>query len=181
MKLISTKSGKPLVLIAAILTVLLVAVGGTLAWLQVNSGEKINTFQMAAIKGTVHETFDGSAKKDVYVQNDSNIDVYVRVALVPTWQDTDGNVLPETASADNLSFHLGSGWFQGSDGFYYYQSKVAPNSQTGNLADVITPTGGPSGAEMNLQVLSEVIQAEPADAVQNAWSVTAGTDGTIRK
>ncbi|MGE4548346.1 MAG: hypothetical protein AB7C89_02210 [Intestinibacillus sp.] len=183
MKFTNRKFGKPLVLIVAMIMVAAAAVGGTMAWLQVSTGAQDNTFQNATITGTIVEDFSsgGSVKRNVKVQNTSNIDVYVRVALVPTWQDADGNVLPQTASASNLSFTLGANWFKGSDGYYYYKNAVAPNVGTGNLADSIEPTGGPAGAKMNLQVLSEVIQANPADAAQEAWGVTVNTDGTISK
>lgn len=182
MKFNNQKFGKPLVLIVAMIMVAAAAVSGTLAWLQVSTGAQENTFQKATITGTIVEEFNNGdgIKHHVKVQNTSNIDVFVRVALVPTWQDANGSVLPETASvANNLSFTLGADWFRGSDGYYYYTDRVAPNTSTGNLADSITPTGGSAGAKMNLQILSEVIQADPADAVHEAWGMTVGTNGTI--
>ncbi|WP_087064822.1 hypothetical protein [Intestinibacillus massiliensis] len=172
------KFTKPLLLIVAMATVAAVAVGGTVAWLQIGTDAAENAFVPGEVTGEIHETFNGSTKSNVYVENKSNIPVYVRVALVPTWVDKDGNILPQSASEANLNFALGSGWFK-SDGYYYHKSVVAANGQTANLADKITVTGAPDGAHMDLQILSEVIQADPADAVKEAWGVTPGADGTL--
>ena len=178
MKFTNKKFGKPLVLIASMMLVAAVAVVGTIAWLQASTTRIDDTFRSAAVTGTVYEDFNGSSKQNVRVKNESNIDVYVRVSLVPTWQDVSGNILPDTASVEhNLNFTLGTDWFRSGD-YYYYTGRVAPDAFTNNLADTIYSL--PQGAAcMNLQVLSEVIQADPADAVQEAWGVTVNTDGTI--
>lgn len=172
------RKSKPLVLIVAMALVATMAIGGTMAWFQVNSEKLTNTFTPGEVGGEIIEEFDGNVKSNVAVKNTGNVEAYVRVALIPTWQDENGNILPETASIDNLSFTLGKGWFA-QDGYYYYKNKVAAGATTANLADKITVTGAPEGAHMNLQILTEVIQANPADAVTQAWGITPGTDGTL--
>lgn len=172
------RKSKPLVLIVAMALVATMAIGGTMAWFQVNSDKLTNAFTPGEVGGEVVEDFDGNVKRNVAVKNTGNVEAYVRVALVPTWEDADGNILPETASIENLSFTLGSGWFV-QEGFYYYRNKVAAGETTANLADQITVIGAPEGARMNLQILTEVIQANPADAVTESWGITPNSDGTL--
>lgn len=172
------RKSKPLVLIVAMALVATMAIGGTMAWFQVNSDKLTNAFTPGEVGGEVIEDFDGNVKRNVAVKNTGNVEAYVRVALVPTWEDADGNILPETASIENLSFTLGSGWFA-RGGFYYYTNKVAAGAITANLADQITVIGAPEGAHMNLQILTEVIQANPADAVTESWGITPNSDGTL--
>lgn len=174
------RKSKPLVLIVAMALVATMAIGGTMAWFQVNSDKLTNAFTPGEVGGEVVEDFTpgGGVKSNVAVKNTGNVEAYVRVALVPTWQDESGNILPETASIENLSFTPGSGWFV-KDGFYYYKNKVAASATTANLADRITVTGAPEGARMNLQILTEVIQANPADAVTESWGIMPNSDGTL--
>lgn len=179
MKRIIRKPGKPLTLAASLLVIAAIAVGGTLAWLFVLSNPAVNTFAPGTVTGTIVENFDGTIKSNVQVKNEGNIDVYVRVVLVPTWQDAAGNILAESATvAQNLSFTLNTNaWFQSGD-YYYHKARVSPGEATAILAETITPRNAPDGAKMNLQVLSEVIQADPASAVSEAWG-RAVADGKL--
>ena len=179
MKWIKQKPRKPLTLLASVLAVALIAAGGTMAWLFVLTDTKVNTFQPATVTGTIVEEFDQDTKRNVKVRNDGTTDVYIRVALVPTWLDEDGNILAESADETNLSFSLNSAdWFKSGE-YYYHRAKVSPDQTTGILASSIKPIGGPAGAKMNLQVLSEVIQASPERAVQQAWARTVDADGKL--
>lgn len=179
MKMIQRRFGKPLLLVASMLMIAAIAAGGTLAWLFVLSDTAENTFVPGKATGTIVEEFDGSTKKNVQVKNTGNVDVYIRVALVPTWEDADGNILAESATvADSLAFTLNTaGWFA-KDGYYYHKARVGPDALTSILAASITPKNAPEGAKMNLQVLSEVIQADPSQAVLEAWGITV-TGGNL--
>ena len=190
------------VLVIAAALALVTAIGGTMAWLTTHSEGLTNTFTPADIKGTIVEDFsDKTTKKDVKIQNDSDVPVYVRVALVPTWTkaETVENVtkyvpVAEPVGNDDVIIDdqnwgsfvpaADSNWVKGNDGYYYYTKPLAAKDSDGsttpylfNVANAVPK----DGYHMNLQVLLQMIQAEPASAVTQAWGVTVNADGTISK
>jgi hypothetical protein len=65
----------------------------------------------------------------------------------------------------------------GADGFYYYTSPVAPGECTEDLIPAVTLIQDDvSLARQVLEILPSCIQAEPADAVLEAW---IGTNGSV--
>ena len=192
------------VLVIAAALALVTAIGGTMAWLTTHSEGLTNTFTPADIKGTIVEDFsDKTTKKDVKIQNDSDVPVYVRVALVPNWTkaETVENVTkyvpvaePVTGtdvSIDGVNWDkfkpTDSDWVQGNDGYYYYTKPLAAKdsdgSTTPNLFNVANAVPK-DGYHMNLQVLLQMIQAEGVNAegkrpVELAWGITVNADGTI--
>lgn len=193
------------VLVIAAALALVTAIGGTMAWLTTHSEGLTNTFTPADIKGTIVENFDDkTTKKDVKIQNDSDVPVYVRVALVPTWVNAAQEPMAEpcslndllikpTASAAGVSGEIftpdsSSGWVKGADGYYYYTTPVAAGTTTNPLFAEATVKANktPAGCTMNLQVLLQMIQAEGVNAegkrpVELAWGVSVNADGTISK
>ena len=176
------RSGK--VTLGLLALVLCCAVGGTLAWLIDATDPLANTFTPAQVECTVVEdAFDGSTKTNVSVQNplkEKNVTAYMRVALVPTWEDENGNAVAEPASLDDLSITWGNSgkWLKGKDGYWYYKEPVAPGYSTEVLLQKATVTTK-NGYSMNLQILAEAVQAEPASAVENVWPVSVGSGGTL--
>lgn len=192
------------VLVIAAALALVTAIGGTMAWLTTHSEGLTNTFTPADIKGTIVEDFsDKTTKKDVKIQNDSDVPVYVRVALVPNWTkaETVENVTKYVPVAepvgnddviiDNQNWGsfvpaANSNWVKGDDGYYYYKKPLAAANKTddtdltGNLFNKAEAKEN-DPYHMNLQVLLQMIQAEPASAVTQAWGVTVNADGTISK
>lgn len=176
------RSGK--VTLGLLALVLCCAVGGTLAWLIDTTDPLANTFTPAQVECTVVEdAFDGSTKTNVSVQNplkEKNVTAYMRVALVPTWEDENGNAVAEPASLDDLSITWGNSgkWLKGTDGYWYYKEPVAPGYSTEVLLQKATVKTD-NGYSMNLQILAEAVQAEPASAVENVWPVSVGSGGTL--
>lgn len=191
------------VLVIAAALALVTAIGGTMAWLTTHSEGLTNTFTPADIKGTIVEDFsDKTTKKDVKIQNDSDVPVYVRVALVPTWVNAAQEPMAEpcslndllikpTASAAGVSGEIftpdsSSGWVKGADGYYYYTTPVAAGTTTNPFFAEATVKANktPAGCTMNLQVLLQMIQAEGVNAegkrpVELAWDVTVNAGGNI--
>lgn len=180
------------VLVIAAALALVTAIGGTMAWLTTHSEGLTNTFTPATISGEVKETFNSpfDTKSNVYIQNTSDVPVYVRVALVPTWvmQENDKYV-PVAEPVEDADVTIdnenwknfvpkNSDWIKGRDGYYYYTKPLAANGvkdsndraldTTDNLFDKAIARQK-DGYHMNLQVLLQMIQAEPADAVKDAW------------
>lgn len=180
------KSQKPHILLVAVALIAALTVGGTIAWLAVSTNAVENTFQASHVTSEVSETFDGNVKTNVSIKNTGDIDAYIRVALVPTWQDDSGNAVALPASLDDLAFTglTGSDWFQGSDGYYYCKEPIAPNDDTGYLftkAAVKTA----NGYHMDLQILCDAIQAKGGTAAGTAavvaagWPVAVNSDGML--
>lgn len=178
---------KWLPVVAALALATAVTVGGTLAWLSTHTNAVTNTFTMGDVVPVVSEKqFDGKVKEEVRVGNEGNVAAYIRVALVPTWEDGKGNV--KAASLDDLNITWGggegadaeapgNGWIKIGD-YYYYQNPV--NGKVGDVvsytstlierAEVIG-TNEPAGYHMNLQIIADSIQAAPTTAVTTTWPV----------
>ena len=169
---------------AALLMVLFMSVGGTLAWLTAHTSAITNTFTVATPGVEIKEGFDKQTKSNVQVKNTGEVEAYIRVALVPTWEDENGNAVAEPASLDDLSITWGNSgkWLKGTDGYWYYKEPVAPGDRTAVLLENATVTTE-NGYHMNLQVMAESIQADPTRAVTAMWGTdkggaVTGVDGT---
>lgn len=189
------------VLVIAAALALVTAIGGTMAWLTTHSEGLTNTFTPATISGEVKETFNNpfNTKNNVYIQNTSDVPVYVRVALVPTWVMEENNkfvpvaepvgnddVIIDTKEWKSFVPAADSNWVKGNDGYYYYKKPLAAADKTDDtdLTENLFNTAEAKENDlyhMNLQVLLQMIQAEPASAVTQAWGVTVNADGTISK
>ena len=189
------------VLVIAAALALVTAIGGTIAWLTTHSEGLTNTFTPATISGEVKETFNNpfNTKNNVYIQNTSDVPVYVRVALVPTWVMEENNkfvpvaepvgnddVIIDTKEWESFVPAADSNWVKGNDGYYYYKKPLAAADKTDDtdLTENLFNTAEAKENDpyhMNLQVLLQMIQAEPASAVTQAWGVTVNADGTISK
>ncbi len=169
---------------AALLMVLFMSVGGTLAWLTAHTSAITNTFTVATPGVKIEEGFDKQTKSNVQVKNTGEVEAYIRVALVPTWEDENGNAVAEPASLDDLSITWGNSgkWLKGTDGYWYYKEPVAPGYSTEVLLEKATVTTE-NGYHMNLQVMADSIQADPTRAVTAMWGTAkggavTGVDGT---
>ena len=170
---------------AALLMVLFMSVGGTLAWLTAHTSAITNTFTVATPGVKIEEGFDKQTKSNVRVKNTGEVEAYIRVALVPTWEDENGNAVAEPASLDDLSITWGNSgkWLKGTDGYWYYKEPVAPGGRTAVLLEKATVTTE-NGYQMNLQVMADSIQADPTRAVTAMWGkdkggAVTGVDGTM--
>lgn len=167
------RTAKSSALVIALALILVLAVGGTVAYIFTQTGPVINTFTPTEANITVNEEISGNQKTEITVENTSTgVPVYIRVALVANMIDKDENV---TGAASVPTFTLGKDWIKGSDGYYYYTKPVPVRGSTGNLLDT------PMTLLENMQVvvLADAIQAEPTTAVTQAWGVTV-ENGVIK-
>lgn len=156
----------------ALVLVLGLAIGGTVAYLVTNTSAITNTFTPASVPNTPVEEFDGTTKTSIQVENEGNIAAYVRVKLVTYRVDDNGSQIGGAATIP--TFTPANGWFE-KGGYYYYTTAVEPGSTSLNLL----PTGGiklqqytdADGGKQVIEVLTESIQSVPASAVENAWGV----------
>lgn len=179
MKLFGYKRKKPAVLAVSLALLAVISVGGSLAWLQAAAEATENTFTPGTITTTVEEpgwTDGGTVKNNVSIAIEGNVPVYVRAAIVPTWEDGEGNLVAEPASMDDLTgFTSGQGWTK--DGDYWYCTAVVTPDETGVantpvLIDSIevnkNSDGYQKGYQMNLQIVAEAVQASAIGDINNA-------------
>ena len=172
--------------ITALALLLCCTIGGTLAWLVTSTDLLTNTFTPAQVQCEVKETFKDETKSNVYVSNPSspeNVTAYIRVVLVPTWEDGNENVVAQPASLTNLDIKLNeTDWLKIGD-YYYCIKAIAPGKSTPVLIESATVNTA-NGYRMNLHVLAEAIQADGKDSagkspVELAWKVTLDSDSMI--
>lgn len=169
------KARKTATLLVAIVLLLGVAVGTTVAYLIDRTTPIENKFEYAKTDVTVTEDFDGKTKSNVQVKNNSNIPVYIRATYVANWVDAAGNIV--TPDPDEYDYQLNENpektWVQGKDGYFYYPTPVQPKDLTGGSLLTCTVTKQPANPEytLNVEILATAIQSEPKDAIKNAWGV----------
>lgn len=169
----------------SLLLIVLMTVGGTVAFLTAAPKTATNTFTPTAVSCNVTETFDGTAKSNVNVENTGNTDAYVRVKLV-TYRVMDINGKDERigGSAVIPEFTPGTDWVKGTDGFYYYTKLVAPGEKPatpliGTPGINLVAYTDVDGGRQVIDVIAEAIQPQPqtadktqADTYNAAWAVT---------
>lgn len=197
--------GVPAATVVLAAVVALVGVGGALAWLTVSHSLE-NVFGVGTVDPDINEGFNNTVKSNVFVTNNGTVDAYLRARVDIYWVDANGRIMSDMpisgtdytiewggASTDGSSWVYEEGgtvpanaladgyWVLASDGFYYWSLAVEPESQTKNLIDKAEQagTGYSDGRKLVVDVASQAIQANPADAVEEAWGVTVGSDGTL--
>ena len=169
------RTAKSSALIIALALILVLAVGGTVAYIFTQTDPVINTFTPTEAKITVDEKTNSNKKTSITVENISTgVPVYIRVALVANMIDKDENV---TGAASVPTFTLGDNWIVGNDGYYYYTEPVPVRESTGNLLEKAMTLD----ENMQVVVLADAIQAMPKEAVIDAWGVTVDSNGSISK
>ena len=174
---------KVILLAVSLLLILSAAIGGTVAYLIDQTGSITNTFTPANVTPHINEEFNGSVKKDVKITNTGDIPAYIRVKVVVTWKDEHGNVYgaaPKAGTDYNWTMLENSKWFL-KDGFYYYSEPVAAEGTTDVLFTDCKPLAGraPEGYNLSVDIHAQAIQAEPANAVTEAWGVRVDANGNL--
>ena len=72
------------------------------------------------------------------------------------------------------------GWRQGTDVYYYYADPVEKGQTTRPLIDTCTVQTAKEGYTLSVDIVASAVQSQPANAVEEAWGVTVGSDGTIQ-
>ena len=168
--------------IALVLSVVFLLLCGTTLALMLQKTEPIqNNFEPAKVDCLVQETFDGTKKSEITVQNTGNIHAYLRLRLVSYWVDADGKIGPIPSEMPSVS--ITDSWFAGSDNTYYHKTAVASMQSSEELlnAPIVLETKTVSGTTYYqvVEVFAEAIQSVPVSAVQNSWGVKVDTEGNL--
>lgn len=166
---------KTAVLLTAAVLLIGTVVGSTVAYLIAQTDAVENTFEYAKVSCKVTESFNGSEKTDVKVENTGTTDAYIRATYVVNWLDAQGNIVasvPEGYSY-TLTENPDSKWTEGNDGYFYYLTPVGPGDSTPGSLLTCTVTR-PENPEyrLSVEILATAIQSEPANAVKEAWGYT---------
>ena len=162
--------------------VLCISVGATLAFITADAGAITNTFVPAQAACEVTEVFDGTVKSDVAVKNTGETDAYIRAAVNITWRKN-GDAADQTVSARapqsgvdyEIVYAVGTGWIKGADGYWYYQTPVAPDASTAVLIGEcrqLEDANVPQGYCLSVEIAASAIQSSPSEAVSDKWNVT---------
>lgn len=160
-------------LLVSLMVLLTVAVGVTVAYIIDRTESVENTFTPSRVacevlKGTNHS---------YTVKNIGDTTAYIRASVLVNWKNNDGHIY---AKAPEFKVTLGDGWFQGSDGYFYYTKAAAAGTKTDTALTVEVLTEKPDDSlELVVEVIASAVQAT-TEAVE-AWSnnvVTVKNDGT---
>lgn len=161
----------------AIILVVVMTIGGTVAFLMDSTESVINKFTPASSGITIEEEVKENCKTEIAVKNTGDTGAYIRVSLVANYYDENGNITGGAAVPD---FALNeTNWFKGTDGYYYYQTPLP----AGKVTESLLANGSKMELSENMQVtvLAQSIQASPTSVVHDKWGVTVNSDGTLAK
>ena len=167
---------KAAVLLTAAVLLIGTVVGSTVAYLIAQTDAVENTFEYAKVSCEVKEDFNGgNTKKNVQITNTGSTNAYIRATYVVNWLDAQGNIVasvPEDYSY-TLTENPDSKWTEGTDGYFYYLTPVAPDASTPGslLTCTVTRPENPK-YRLSVEILATAIQSEPASAVAEAWGNT---------
>lgn len=174
-------SGFVLLILAVVL-----AIGGTLAYIIANTVSVENKFTPGEVSCEVVEQWEEphKVKSDVKIKNTGNTAAYIRATYVVTWQKEDGTVngkMPVAGTDYTIVFADNTGWKKIGD-YWYFESVVAPAPEDGvtedgvtdvlietcKLVEGVTP---PEGYHLSVEIIASAIQSEPASVVAEKWHV----------
>lgn len=178
-------SPRKTLLIVCLLLTFVLAAGTTVAFIQMSTNSVQNTFTPARVQIEILEEKTDTQKQNIQIRNlntERDVPVYVRATLVIHWQDTIDGTMQIIAPPAGGSVAVGKvmdDWFQVGD-TYYYKYVLQPGMESSVMLEpikVTLPDG--STAQCVVDVRAEAIQAEPAAAVESAWPVKVGADGSL--
>lgn len=176
------KSTKNIWLMASVVMILAVAIGGTVAYIATSAGPVENTFTLGQVPITVVETFDGTTKENVKIKNEGTVDAYIRATVIANWVDSQGNIYGEKPVEgidyelypDSTSQTIGYNTTEWTEigNYHYYKGKVEPNGNTDILFTRCKPLTTKDGYTLSVEILAQSIQAGTSDeAIKQAWKV----------
>lgn len=163
---------KSLVLLVCVTLLLTFAVSGTVAFLADNDGPVTNTFTPTKVEVTVEdEVTEDGAKQNVIIHNNSDIPVYIRVAVVAYWVKDKQIVAPWNA----YDLPIASGWNRASDGFYYYGPTTEEDIYFFQKDEKYSATSPVNGAHLEMDIIVQAVQADGMNATnaQDAFAKAA--------
>lgn len=166
---------KSSILMVAVLAMVICIVGASVAFIIASTNDVVNKFTPSSVSCEVEETLNGSTKSNVSITNTGDTDAYIRAMVNITWKNEAGEVYGASQPVVDTDYTIdyadtsNTGWTKGADGFWYYNSVVAPSEKTGVLIETCTTKEGstpPEGYFLSVEILADAIQE---NAVTDAW------------
>lgn len=182
MKKINKKSLALLICAALLLTF---TVSGTVAYLVAGTNEVTNTFTPTHVTVDITDNVSNGVKSNVTITNTSNIDAYIRAAIVGYWCNDDDEIVAAwnpTDTTQGVFVDLpGENWAE-YGGYYYYTVPIEPGEETGTKLFTTYTVGTPpvEGAHLVMNILVQAVQADGVTAdgkkvVVATWDVDPST------
>ena len=130
------------------------------------TGKITTTITPATVSCELISDGSGSTINSLSVRNTGTVDAYVRICIVPYVLDSDGNISPSSSS---VSVSYDSANWTKVDNYYVYMHSVSAGGTCQNQL-LTSPISIPSNERVS--VFAEAIQAEPSNAVQEAWNIS---------
>ena len=169
------------ILIVLSIMILFLTVGSVIAYLK-SASSKVNTFEIGEVKSNISEEFDKVVKSDVFIENNGNVKEYVRVFINIYFTNNDGVIIDDVPIENvdySITYSSSINWiYNSNDNFYYYKLPINPNESTDILISECRKLIDYDDKVLNVDILSQVIQAEPTSAVTSAWRVSVN-NGSI--
>lgn len=178
---------KAVMLLLSVLVLVVAVIGGTIAFLTSGDTPIINVFRRSVVSSQVNEeSFNGTTKSNVSIQNTGDTTSYIRAAIVVTWKNAENGAVyarKPIAGKDYMITLNETDWFLGDDGFYYHKAPIAKDSSTATLIYDCYPveTNTPPGYGLNVEILGSAIQSVPTRVVTSNWNVSVDNSGYLQK
>lgn len=178
-----SNKNKSLYLIASLLLIMAVTIGGVIAFITTQTDSVENIFKSSTCGTTVDENFDGDVKTDVKILNTGDTESYIRAKVLVKWVKGEGTdkvvsatvpLLGEKGKPESGDYYMNldfkHGWVE-HDGYYYYTEPVAGSSSTKVLITEAAPLKDNGDYKLEITILAESIQVSPKDAIHESWHV----------
>ena len=183
LKLLQSKQSLAIKLVICLILLLMISVGGTIAFVVTHTSEIRNTFTESVVKCEVDETFKDNVKSNVSIKNTGDTTAYIRAFVNVTWMNESGQVASVSPkSTDYMIEYSDSGWLKGSDGYYYYTLPVQPNNKTAvliNSCELLETASAPDGYYLSVEIVCSAIQSTPVSVVKDIWHVQLSGDKIV--
>ena len=183
LKLLQSKQSLAIKLVICLILLLMISVGGTIAFVVTHTSEIRNTFTESVVKCEVDETFKDNVKSNVSIKNTGDTTAYIRAFVNVTWMNESGQVASVSPkSTDYMIEYSDSGWLKGSDGYYYYTLPVQPNNKTAvliNSCELLDTASAPDGYYLSVEIVCSAIQSTPVSVVRDIWHVQLSGDEIV--
>lgn len=127
------RMNKLAILFIAVVMLIGAVVGSTVAFLVTQTDPVENKFTYASVSCAVSESFNGTTKEKVQIQNTGTTDAYIRATYVVNWLNKDGTIaasVPEGYEYKLTENPNGKWTYNPNDGYFYYWTPVAPGGFT---------------------------------------------------
>lgn len=186
-------------LLVCLLLTVAIAVSGTIAYLFTSTDPVVNTFVPVTPGIEIPEYMHETIKENATIQNTGDVDSYLRAKIVVTWQNDKGEVYHEAPELNiHYTMQIGANWVR--NGKYYYYTKVTAPGQPAVIKDAngeikygegidaadmlivkaeVISQAPVDGYTLHIEILGQAIQADPKEAVMEAWGINITSEGYV--